>query len=78
MASPGDVCKKDVLKNFAKFTNKLPRRWPATLLKKRLWDKFLAVNFAKSLEPSFSTEFLWWLFLYQSSSGVKGGVFLFL
>ena len=55
----GGVCKKGVLKNFAKFTRKhlcwiffynkvaVPR--PASLFKKRLWHRSLPVNFANFL-----------------------------
>ena len=55
--------KKDVLKNFAKFTekhlcqspffNKIADLRPASLLKKRLWHKYFPVNFAKFSKPSF-------------------------
>ena len=38
--------KKDVIRNFAKFTGKHLKR-PATLLKKRLWHRCFPVNFAK-------------------------------
>ena len=34
---------------------------PATLLKKRLWHRYLPVNFAKFLKTLFLTEpLLWW------------------
>ena len=39
--------KKDVLKNFAKFTGKHLCLTPATLLKIRLWHRCFPVNFAK-------------------------------
>ena len=70
---PEVVCIKVVLRNFTKFTGKDP--WqslffnkvaglrPATLLKKRLWNKCFPVIFAKSLRTSFLTEHLWWLLL---------------
>ena len=55
--------KKDVLKNFAKFTgkhlclslllNKVAGRRPATLLKKRLRYKRFPVNFAKFVRTPF-------------------------
>ena len=60
--------KKGVLKNFAKITGKL--LWqslffnkvavlrPATLLKKRLWHRYFAVNFVKFLRTHFFTEHL--------------------
>ena len=61
-------CKKAVLSNFAKFTgkhlfqrlfcNKVAGLMPATLLKKRLWHRCLAVNFVKFLKTSFLTEHL--------------------
>ena len=56
--------KKDILKNFAKFTrkylyqslffNKVAGLRPATLLKKRLWQKCFPVNFANLLRTLFS------------------------
>ena len=36
---------------------------PATLLKRRLWHRCFAVNFAKFLRAPFVTEHLWWLLL---------------
>ena len=53
--------KKDVLKNFAKFTGKhiCPSQFlnevarPATLLKKRLQHKCFPVNFVKFLRAPF-------------------------
>ena len=36
---------------------------PATLLKRRLWHRCFAVNFAKFLRTPFVTEHLWWLLL---------------
>ena len=36
---------------------------PATLSKKRLWNRCFPANFAKFLRTSFSTEYLWWLLL---------------
>ena len=50
-------CKKDVLRNFAKFTGKhlcqsLCLR-PANLFKKRLWHRCVLVNFAKFLGTPF-------------------------
>ena len=54
--------KKDVLRNFAKFTGNTCARasfliklqtWPATLLKKRLWHRCFPVDFAKFLRTSF-------------------------
>ena len=55
--------KKDVFRNFAKFTwkhlyqslffNKVTGLRPATLLKKRLWYRCFSVNFAKVLRTTF-------------------------
>ena len=55
--------KKGVLRNFAKFKgkhlcrslffNKVAGLRPATLLKKRLWHRFFAVNFKKFLRTPF-------------------------
>ena len=55
--------RKDVLRNFAKFTgkqlcqslffNKVPGLRPATLLKKRRWHMCFPVNFAKFLRTPF-------------------------
>ena len=58
--------KKDVLKNFTKFTGKhlcqslfLNRE---NLLKKGLWHRCFPVSFAKFLGTPFFTEHLQWLF----------------
>ena len=74
---PEVFCKKGVLRNFTKFTqkhlcyslffNKVAGLKPATLLKKRPWHKCFSVNFAKFLRTPLFTEHLWWLLLY----GVK-------
>ena len=60
---PDVFCKKDVLKNFAKFTgkhlcqslffNKSTGLRPETLLKMRLWHRCFLVNFAKFLRTTF-------------------------
>ena len=73
---PEVFCKKGVLKNFAKFTgkhlcqslffNKVAGLRPVTLLKKRLWHRCFAMNFAKFLRTPFGTEHLWWLLLMLS------------
>ena len=73
---PEVFCKKGVLRNFAKFTekhlcqslffNKVAGLRPATLLKKRLWHRCFSVNFAKFLRTSFIIEHLWWLLLWLS------------
>ena len=59
----GVFCRKDVLRNFGKFTgkhlclslffNKVVGLRPATLLKKRLWHKCFPVNFVKFLRTPF-------------------------
>ena len=36
---------------------------PATLLKKRFWNRCFPVNFVKFLKTPFLTEHLWWLLL---------------
>ena len=77
-------CKKDILRNFAKFTgkrlcqslffNKVAGLRPATLLKKRLWHRRFPVNFAKFLRAPFFIEHLWglllllWFYVWTSSS----------
>ena len=65
--------KKDVLRNFAKFTGKHLCRTlfftkvaglrPTTLFKKRLWHRCFPVDFAKFLRAPFLTEHLRWLLL---------------
>ena len=65
---PEVFCKKDVFRNFAKFTgkhlcqslffSKVAGLRPATLLKKRPWHRCFPVNFAKSLRTPFFTEHL--------------------
>ena len=71
---PEVFCKKDVLRNFAKFTgkhlcqslffNKVAGLRPATLLKKRLWHRSFHANFAKFLRTPILTQHLLWLLLY--------------
>ena len=71
---PEVLCKKGVLRNFAKFTgkhlcqglflNKVADLRPATLLKKRLWHRRFTVNFAKFLKTPFFIEHLLWLLSY--------------
>ena len=67
------LCKKGVLRNFAKFPgkylyqslffNKVAGFRAETLFKKRLWHKCFSVYFAKSLRTPFLTEQLrLWLF----------------
>ena len=60
---PEVFCKKGVLRNFVKFTekqlcqslffNKVTGLRPVTLLKKRLWRRCFSVNFAKFLRTHF-------------------------
>ena len=59
-------CKKSVLRNFATFSgkdlsqcllfNKVASLRPATLLKKRLWDRCLPMNFANFLRTLFNVD----------------------
>ena len=68
--------KKDVLRNFAKFTgkhlrqslsfNKAAHLMPATLLKKRLWLRCFPMNFAKFLRTPFLQNTSGRLFLLYS------------
>ena len=72
---PEVFCKKDVLRNIAKFRgkhlcqslffNKVASLRPITLLKKRLWRRCFPVNFVKFLRTPFFIEHLWWLLLVQ-------------
>ena len=65
--------RKGVLINFAKFIgrhlcqslffNKIAGLRPATLLKKRLWNRCFPVNFTKFLRTPFSQKHLRWLLL---------------
>ena len=60
---PELFCKKGILRNFPKFSgkhlcqglffNKVAGLRPGTLLKKRLWHRCFAVNFAKFLRIPF-------------------------
>ena len=75
---PELFCKKDVLRNFAKFTgkhlcqslvfNKVATLRPANLLEKSLWHWYFHVNFVKFLRAPFFIEHLWWLFLHDYQS----------
>ena len=66
---PEGFCKKDVVRNFTKFTgkhlcqslffNKVAGLRPAALLKKRLWHSCFPVNFVKFLRTPFFLEHLW-------------------
>ena len=70
---PEVFCKKSVLRNFAKFTgkrlcqslffNNVAELRPATLTKKRLWNRCFPVNYAKFPRTLFFTEHLRWLLL---------------
>ena len=71
---PEMLCKKGVLRKFAKFTgqhlcqslffNKFAGLRPATLLKKRPWHRWFPVNFVKFLRTPFFKEDFWWLLLW--------------
>ena len=54
-------CKKDVLRNFWKFTGKHLCQKACNLLKTRLWHKCFPVNFEKFLRTTFFLEHLWCL-----------------
>ena len=43
---------------------------PATLLKKRLWERCFLVDFAKCLRKPIFIEHLWWLLLTIFSSNI--------
>ena len=67
---PDVSCEKGVLRNFEKFTGKhlcqslflvKLQALPANFFKKRLWHRFLPVNFVKFLRTPSFTEHLWWL-----------------
>ena len=78
MESPELPCKKDVLRNFAKFTgkhlcqrlffNKVAGLRSATLLKKRLWHKCFPVNFVTFLSTPFLQNLFGRIFLKLSKS----------
>ena len=67
---PEVLCRKGVLRNFAKFTgkhlcqnlffNKIAGLRHANLLKKRLWHRCFPENFVKILRKPF---YIWWLLL---------------
>ena len=50
---PEVFCKKDVLRNFAKFNGKHLCQRPAILLKERRWHRCFHVNFSKFLRTPF-------------------------
>ena len=70
---PEVLCRKGVLRKFAKFTgnhlcqrifsNKFAALRPATLLKKRLCHRCFPVNFSNFLRTPILTGHLWWLLL---------------
>ena len=60
-------CKKDGLRNFARFTGKHLCQALFSLLKKRLWHGFFPINFTKFLRTPFLTEHLQWLLLNNYS-----------
>ena len=49
------------------FFDKVAGLWPATLLKERLWHRFLPVNFVKFLRTPFLTEHLRCYFCIQKN-----------
>ena len=66
---PEVLCKKGVLRNFAKFAgkhlcqsfffDKVAALRSAALLKRTLWHRCFPVNFAKFLRTPFLTEHVW-------------------
>ena len=68
---PEVFCKKDVVRNFTRFTgqhlcqslvfNKAAGLNPGILLKKRLWHRCFPVNFVKFGAKPLCIEHLWWL-----------------
>ena len=71
---PEVFCKKGVLRNFAKFTekhlyqslffNKTAGLRPAILFKKMPWQRYFPVNFVKILRTPIFKEHLRWLLLF--------------
>ena len=71
---PEVLCRKGVLRNFAKLTgkhlcrslffNKVAGLRPGTLLKNKLWRRCFPVNFAKFLRTPILTEHHRWLLLF--------------
>ena len=61
-------CKKDALRNFAKFTGNICARvsFLIKLLRKRLWHWCYSVNFAKFLRTAFLTEDIWWVLPHRT------------
>ena len=58
---PEVFCKKDVLRNFTKFTGiHLCQSLFLNKVKKRIWHRCFPVNFAKFLRAIFLTEHLRW------------------
>ena len=80
---PEVFCKKGIVRNFTKFTekhlrqrlffNKVAGLRPATLLKKSLWHRCSPVNFVKFLRTPFFIDNLQWLLLLfiKPSASVK-------
>ena len=63
-------CKKDALKNFAKFTRKYLCQRRTTLFKKRLQRRFFPVNFANFLRTLFlcnTFDGCFWIFSIRIS-----------
>ena len=64
--------KKDVLKNFIKFTGR-----PATLLKERLWHRCFPKNFANFLRTPFLQNTSGRLWLFKSSKTIRKIIIFF-
>ena len=72
-----------VLRNLTKFTGqhlcqslffiKVSGLGPATLFKKRLWNRCFPVNFVKFLRTPFYIERLWWLLFWRARWFSQGG-----
>ena len=69
-------CKKEVLRNVAKFTGKHLRQ--GLFFKKVAGLRCFPLNFVKLLGIPFLTEHLWWLLLKTKGNKIKGNLcFLF-
>ena len=66
---PDVFCKKVVL-DISQNSQENTSCRPATLLKRRLWDKCFPVNFEKFLKAPFYKEHLQWLFLMVHSKAI--------
>ena len=63
-SSRGVLCKKGVLRNFAKFTGNTCARVSFLIKLKASRPFCFPLNFAKFPRTCFFTEHLWWLLLY--------------